>query len=175
MAAFLITGNPGSGKTTLARELVRRGLQAIDPDEDRELSYWEDTAGHRVSGPSSPDQAWLDSHRWVWSRSVMERVLAHYRDAVFVCGIARNQDAQLDLFQRTFLLRIDEQTQQDRLDAYDRANPHSHRSEAGRHEIHDGRAAFEAHMLSLGAVALDGTAATAAVADQLTRHLTAAD
>ena len=32
MAAFLITGNPGSGKTTLAEELSRRGLIAIDPD-----------------------------------------------------------------------------------------------------------------------------------------------
>src|SRR6266581_2605889 len=42
MAAFLVTGNPGSGKTTLAAELARRGLVAIDPDYDAELSYWED-------------------------------------------------------------------------------------------------------------------------------------
>jgi predicted ATPase len=39
MAAFLVTGNPGSGKTTLAAELARRGLVAIDPDYDAELSY----------------------------------------------------------------------------------------------------------------------------------------
>ena len=102
----------------------------------------------------------------------MERVLAQYRDTVFVCGIARNQDALLDLFEQIFLLRIDEKTQQDRLDSYDRANPYNRRSEAGRQEIHDGRAVFEAHMLSLGAVALDGTAAIAAVADQLARLLT---
>jgi predicted ATPase len=35
MPAFLVTGNPGSGKSALARELTRRGLLAIDPDHDR--------------------------------------------------------------------------------------------------------------------------------------------
>lgn len=173
MTAFLITGNPGSGKTTLAHELTRRGMAAVDPDENPDLSYWEDAAGQRVDGPTKPDRAWLRSHRWVWSRSAMERVLAGYRDPVFVCGIARNQDALLDLFERVFLLRIDERTQEDRLDAYDLANPHTRRSEDGRREIHDGRSVFEAQMLGLGAVALDGTAAPAAVADQLVRLLPA--
>ena len=48
MPAFLVTGNPGSGKSALARELGRRGLQAIDPDDDPELAYSEDAAGHRA-------------------------------------------------------------------------------------------------------------------------------
>jgi hypothetical protein len=91
-----------------------------------------------------------------------------------VCGIARNQGDLLDLFDRTFLLRIDPQTQEDRLDLYDRANPQHRRSADGRQEIRDGRAVFEAQMLSLGAVALDGTAATTTVADQLIRLLPAA-
>ena len=33
MSAFLITGNPGSGKTTITRELSRRGLIALDADD----------------------------------------------------------------------------------------------------------------------------------------------
>jgi dephospho-CoA kinase len=39
MAAFLVTGNLGSGKSALARELARRGVLAIDPDDDPQLSY----------------------------------------------------------------------------------------------------------------------------------------
>ena len=48
MTAFLVTGNPGSGKSTIANELARRGLSTIDPDYDPELSYWEDQARNKV-------------------------------------------------------------------------------------------------------------------------------
>jgi hypothetical protein len=95
MPAFLVTGNPGSGKSTLARELARRGFVAVDPDDDPELAHWQDGAGNQADGPQRPDDAWLRSHRWVWSRPRMEEVLAGQEGAVFVCGIARNQDELL--------------------------------------------------------------------------------
>ncbi len=104
MRAYLITGNPGSGKSTLAAELSRRGLVAVDGDE---LAFWEDSAGTPVSQPPDPDDHWLLTHRWVWSRSRIEQSLAESRGhgrAVFFCGIARNQAAMLDLFEQVFLL-----------------------------------------------------------------------
>jgi hypothetical protein len=85
---------------------------------------------------------------------------------VFVCGIARNQDELLDLFDRVFLLRIDARTQEARLAAHDALHPPG-RSEAGRQEIRQGQATFEAQMIKAGAIALDGTAPTAAVASEL--------
>jgi adenylate kinase family enzyme len=169
MAAFLVTGNPGSGKSTLAQALARRGLAAIDPDYDPALSYWEENAGNRTSraeGPAVPDEQWLSAHRWVWNRSRLQELLTHQQEPVFVCGIARNIDQVLDLFDGLFLLRIDADTQEERLLAYDTSHPPG-RSEGGRQQIRDGRPVFEAQMLKLGAIALDGTAATDAVADQL--------
>jgi hypothetical protein len=166
MPSFLVTGNPGSGKSALADELARRGWPAIDPDYDRELSHWEDANGDPVDGPRSPDEQWLRSHRWVWSRSRMEEALARHDGAAFVCGIARNLDQLLDLFDGVFLLQIDERTQEDRLIAHDAVHPPG-RSEAGRQEIREGRAVFQVQMLKLGATALDGTAPTASLADQL--------
>ncbi|HEX4254041.1 MAG TPA: hypothetical protein VH089_03070 [Streptosporangiaceae bacterium] len=166
MPAFLVTGNPGSGKSALAHELSRRGLRAIDPDDDPELSYSEDLVGRRAVQPQKPDEQWLRSHRWVWSRFRLEAVLAGQSEPVFVCGIARNQDQLLDLFGRVFLLRIDAPTQEARLLAHDALHPPG-RSEAGRQEIRDGRTAFEAQMLKHGAIALDGTAPTERIADEL--------
>lgn len=96
----------------------------------------------------------------------MEELLARYDGVVFVCGIARNQDELLDLFDRVFLLQIDGWTQEDRLAAHDALNPPG-RGEAGRREIRDGRAVFEAQMLGLGAIALDGAAPPALLADEL--------
>jgi hypothetical protein len=169
MAAFLVTGNPGSGKSTLAQELARRGLASIDPDYDPELSYWEDHDGNQVStseGPAAPDEQWLNAHRWVWNRSRLQDLLTQQQAPVFVCGIALNIDQVLDLFDRLFLLRIDADTQEERLLAYDTGHPPG-RSGAGRQQIRDGRPVFEAQMLKLGAIALDGAASTDAVADQL--------
>lgn len=169
MAAFLVTGNPGSGKSTLAKELARRGLAAIDPDHDPELSSWEDAAGNRVSlpqGVGAPDELWLRTHRWVWNRSRLQDLLAQQQRPVFVCGIARNIDTVLDDFNRIFLLRIDSDTQEARLRAHD-ASHRPGRTEAGRQQIREGRAVFEAQMLKLGAIALDGNAPTSVVADEL--------
>jgi hypothetical protein len=169
MSAFLVTGNPGSGKTTLAAELGRRGLFAIDPDYDPELSYWEDDAGAKLlkaDGPAQPDEQWLRSHHWVWNRSRLQEVLAHRQVPVFVCGIALNIHQVADLFERIFLLRIDADTQEQRLLAYDVSNSPG-RNEAGRQQIRDGRPILEAQMLELGAIPLDGTAPTVTVADRL--------
>jgi hypothetical protein len=166
MPAFLVTGNLGSGKSALAAELSRRGLLAVDADDDPELAHWVDSAGGRVAGPQSPDEQWLRAHRWVWSRSRMQAVLAGQDRAVFVCGIAENQNQLLDLFDRVFFLHIDGPTQETRLSAHDALNPPG-RTEAGRRQIRDGRAVFEAQMLRHGAIAVDGTAPSAVVADQL--------
>jgi len=173
--AFLVTGNPGSGKSALAQELARRGLATLDPDYDPELSYWEDDAGNRVlrvDGPPAPDREWLRAHHWVWSRSRMEELLGQQDGPVFVCGIALNLDQFLDLFDQVFLLQIDEVTQEARLVAYDERNPPG-RSEADRQQIREGRTVFEAQIASLGAIALDGTAPTTSVADDLLAHVSA--
>jgi hypothetical protein len=63
MPALLVTGNPWAGKLALALELAGRGALAMDPDDEPQLSYWEDAADHRVSEPRCPDQQWLVSHR----------------------------------------------------------------------------------------------------------------
>jgi len=85
----------------------------------------------------------------VWSRSRLQDILTRGVPALFVCGIARNQDELRDLFDRVFLLRIDERTQEERLAAYDALHPPG-RSEAARQEIRQGRPAFEAQMLKAG-------------------------
>src|SRR5689334_15699944 len=126
MTAYLVTGNPGSGKTTLAAELVRRGLVAIDPDYDAELSHWVDDEGTptlKADGPADPDVQWLRTHHWVWSRSRLQEILRECQVPVFICGIALNIHDVADLFDRIFLLRIDAQTQEQRLLSYDAANP----------------------------------------------------
>jgi hypothetical protein len=169
MAAYLVTGNPGSGKSTLAHELSSREFVAIDPDYDPELSYWEDAAGTRTmlaDGPSDPDHKWLESHHWLRRRARMEERIAEHVGPAFVCGIATNLDRFLEIFERVFLLRIDERTQEARLVAHDEENPPG-RNEAERDQIRKGRVSFEEHLLIVGAVPLNGAAPSGEIADEL--------
>ena len=170
MRAYLVTGNPGSGKSMVRRELSRRGLITVDTDD---LAFWEDSEGLQVEQPNAPDADWLRVHRWVWSRSQIEQSTVAAGDAVgciFFCGIARNQSDMLALFQGVFLLLIDEETQNARLeDSTDSTSPG--RTEAVKQQIREGRLAFQAQMLARGAIPLDGTAAPMAVADNILAHL----
>ena len=55
-----MTGNPGSGKSTVAAELSRRGFVVLDPDYDPELSHWLDADGRRtklLDGPDVPTES----------------------------------------------------------------------------------------------------------------------
>jgi adenylate kinase family enzyme len=167
MRAFLITGNPGSGKSTLATELSRRGLVAIDTDD---LAFWEDSSGVPVDQPARPDDDWLLAHRWVWSRARIEEAIAACdgaADLMFFCGIARNQDTMLDLFEQVFLLVIEDDTQVARL--AQATSPL--RNEAVKSQIREGRPVFQAQMLARGAILLDGTTPPGLLADDLLAFL----
>jgi hypothetical protein len=170
MRVYLITGNPGLGKSALAAELSRRGLIAVDADD---LAFWEDSAGVRVDQPPEPDDDWRLAHRWVWSRARLEQCIAGFSgDAgrMFLCGTARNQTEMLDLFERVFLLMIDDETQMARLKSPARTTSPA-RTEAIRQQIREGRPVFQSRMLSRGAVPLDGTASPKVLADSLLAHL----
>ncbi len=161
MRAFLITGNPGSGKSTLAAELSRRGQVAIDADD---LASWEDSAGAPVEPPPEAGEAWQIAHRWVWNRAHLEAAIAAAGDpagVMFVCGIARNQDEMLDLFERVFLLTIEADAQDARLA---RATS-PQRTDGVKQQIRDGRPVFQAQMLAAGAVPMDATASPELLAD----------
>jgi gluconate kinase len=163
VSAILITGNPGSGKTSLAAELAERGHAVIDADD---IAGWETTSGVPVSQPVAASDEWLLSHRWVWSRSRVEAVIAERSSAdrpFFVCGIAINQRDMLDLFDHVFLLTLDHETQIERLNAPSNA----HRTVAMRAQILDGRPVFEAQMQAAGAIALDGRLPSSTLASQI--------
>jgi adenylate kinase family enzyme len=149
MRTYLITGNPGSGKSTLVAELSRRGLIALDADD---LAFWEDSAGLRVDQPVDAND-WRLAHRWVWSRTrILQAIAGACGDAgsMFFCGIARNQAEMLDLFDKVFLLVIDEDAQNVRLGRPSRTMSPD-RTDAMKQQIRDGRPIFQAEMLACGA------------------------
>ena len=118
MSAVQITGCSGAGKTTIAAVFVRRGLAAIDSDDDPLLARSVDAAGHVVEEPEEPDFAWLSQHSWAWNPARLDELIRATAPAtLYVCGGADNELELAGRFTQVFLLEIDEPTMLARIDA----------------------------------------------------------
>jgi adenylate kinase family enzyme len=121
MSAVQIAGCSGAGKTTIAAVLARRGLVAIDADDDPLLARTVDAAGNEVEEheePEEPDFAWLSRHSWAWDPARLDELIRAAAPAtLYVCGGADNQLELAGRFTHVFLLEIDEPTMLARLDA----------------------------------------------------------
>ena len=114
----MITGCSGAGKTTIAAVLARRGLAAIDADDDPLLARSVDAAGNVAEEPAAPDFAWLSRHSWAWNPARLDELIRAAAPAtLYVCGGAANELELADRFTQVFLLEIDEPTMLARIDA----------------------------------------------------------
>ncbi|MEW2615812.1 hypothetical protein AB0937_37755 [Streptomyces sp. NPDC047880] len=110
MTLVWVTGNSGTGKSTVCGVLRARGYVALDADEDG-FSGWIDRAnGEVVTDPPYPvPRGWLDRYGW---EIVRERVMSLAEESrsriAFLCGSAENEADVLDLFDVIVCLVIDE-------------------------------------------------------------------
>ncbi len=117
---YLIEGVSGTGKTSVAEELQRRGHHVIHGD--RELSYRGDPqtgeALDELARKSAADSvAWRHEH-WIWNVDKVKTLVADRQHATsFFCGGARNLRHFIDLFDAVFVLTVDLDTLNRRLAA----------------------------------------------------------
>ena len=105
---YLIEGVSGTGKTSVCQELCRRGYVAIHGD--RELRFQE-----RPTTFSSPE---LRHEHNLWDVEKVRRLAANQDDeATFFCGGSRNFKQFIDLFDGVFILDVDAETLNERLDS----------------------------------------------------------
>lgn len=115
---YLIEGGSGTGKTSVATELERRGHHVVHGD--RVLAYLGDPeTGQALAGlPAGVADriAWSYAH-WIWPVDKVRSMVADVRQPVtFFCGHACNFGKFLELFDTVFVLDIDVETLNRRLD-----------------------------------------------------------
>jgi gluconate kinase len=105
---YLIEGVSGAGKTSVCKELQRRGYHAINGDT--ELAYQGDPeTGVPVEGRTH------EHHIWHVDR--VEALVASNETAItFFCGGSRNFSGFIELFDGIFVLKVDLDTLNRRLD-----------------------------------------------------------
>lgn len=114
---YLIEGVSGAGKTAVAMELQRRGYQAIHGD--RELAYWGDPATGLPIAPKegTATAEWISEHH-IWDVEKVKAFIAGQDEPVtFFCGGSRNSAKFIDLLDGVFVLEIDADTANRRIEA----------------------------------------------------------
>ena len=113
---YLIDGVSGAGKTAVATELQRRGHQAVHGD--RELVYRGDpeTGLPTVPETGAPTAIWMSEHQ-IWDVEKVRALVADQEAPVtFFCGGSRNFSKFIDLFDGVFVLEVDRDTMNRRID-----------------------------------------------------------
>ena len=116
---YLIERVSGTGKTSVCDELRRRGYAAIHGDRELRRQRSPTTGGktedahHALPTLSSPE---ISHAQNIWDVEKVRRLAANQDDeATFFCGGSRNFEQFMDLFDEIFILEVDVQTLNERL------------------------------------------------------------
>lgn len=168
MPAYLITGYPATGKSSVAQELARRGYTAYDTDNMPGVSHHIHKDGTPVdlSKGHIEDKSELD---WVWDKVQLTKLLRSATD-VFICAITSRQHEFYDQFDKIFVLMIDEDTLKHRLVTRTTNDFGKHPNEMAM--LINGREGFAQQMIKEGAIPIDAVQTLSKVVDDIFRELT---
>lgn len=124
----LVTGTPGSGKTTLVAYAVKQGdKRFVDADEIAGLCEWREFETGKVIGTVDEvtitvDDDWYKKHGWYWKADKLEQFLKDNPDAI-LCGSSENIADCYKLFNEIIILRKTKAELLKNLQSPDRTNP----------------------------------------------------
>ncbi len=111
MKKIYITGVSGTGKSTIAKELKRKGIYAFSIDEVDGLCDWKNKkTGEAVRYNFDGNQDWFDQNGWMCDAEKLKELMNVNEEIVVVAGIASNQNEYLTLFEKVFVLQCKKET-----------------------------------------------------------------
>ena len=166
MRNYLVEGVSGAGKTAVCNELQRRGYHAIHGD--RELAYQGDPeTGTSMDGLT--DLHDISAHH-IWDVEKVRAFVANQDEAVtFFCGGSRNFSKFIDLFDGVFVLDVDLDTMNRRIDERVALDPTDFGGKPAERELAVRLHQTKADIPKIGMI-IDATVPLARVVDEILRH-----
>ncbi len=115
MKKIYVTGIAGTGKSTIAHELRKRGVDVIDVDNVPNLCAWKHIETGKKVHRANPDNDFIDTHDYICDTEMLEELMNQSNDLVVVFGCVGDNSALLPLFNTTFLLQCSPTTLVERL------------------------------------------------------------
>jgi len=166
----LVTGYPGTGKSSVARELQKRGYAAYDTEAMRGYMHAESlVTGEHIPLPSPVPRGWFETtggYNWDVPRV---SALLNSHDDVFICALADNQERLYDLFDAIFLLTLDEVEMEHRLRLRSTTVYGKDLAELADILLHHRH--FEQNLLARGAIAIAAKKAIPEVVNQILSYI----
>lgn len=163
---YLVEGSSGTGKTSVAKELEQRGYHVVHGD--RVLAYVGDPeTGQVLAGPpEGVDRVVWGYAHWVWPVEKVQAIAVDTTHPVtFFCGGSRNFYKFLDVFDKVFVLDIDVETLNRRLDGRPDEPGHTPDERAVVLRYHRSSQHFPA------GITIDSTGTVSSVVDKILAHL----
>lgn len=169
MNNYLITGVAGTGKSTIAAELRRRGYAAYDTEEGFSF-YVDKRTGERCAYPKNPSPEWYETHERVFDEKILMNLLKkHAGEPLFVATITANQTKFYPKFDKLFLLTAPDSVITHRLGTrtnnYFGRNPLDLARVIGRHQQ------FDDELKACGAVEIDAAQPIGEMADEILANI----
>jgi broad-specificity NMP kinase len=162
---YLITGVAGTGKSSVAGELTKRGLAAYDADAGFS-HYAAKSSGEKVIRPLEPTLEWYADHERVFDERILKNLFKkHTSEPLFICSITANQKRFYPDFNKIFLLQAPDELVEERLNT--RTNSHFGKQAFDRQRVIAGHKAFDHELLAAGAVPIDSTRPITEVVDAI--------
>lgn len=152
---YFVTGISGSGKTSVARELIKKGYVALDSKVTKGIFHFADKDGVTAPDFRPKDPEWSQKYKWVLNVPMLEQAIRDNADKpyIFVCGRG-NIRQHWDIASKVFLLQVDEKTMLTRLNDPRRDNLFAKDKET-QQKLKDNLEFVQRSLKNAGAIAID--------------------
>jgi uridine kinase len=118
MPLIYITGPSGAGKSTVRNELINRGYEAHDTDEDGMSAWYDNQTLEPVEFLKAKDRPadWFEKHDFRLSAERVKELAVRAKSRfIFLCGIPANDKEFHEYYDKVICLVIDEETMKHRV------------------------------------------------------------
>ena len=169
--SILITATPGTGKSAVCDELNRLGYKSFGIENIEGLfTMINKNTGKPFEDYDNNDFEKVKQSTWICSKQKLETLIKENSDStVFYCGTTSNLDDMLPLFDKLFLLKVNQNILCERLST--RTSNDFAKTKEVQEWVFSWKSEWENHIKEKGAIIIDASKSIKEVTENIIREV----